>query len=239
MTRQRILDEIRRTAAANNGKPLGWRAFERQTGIRYADWFGKFWKAWGEALNEAGFERNTMQGRFADEDLLRRYAELVRELGRVPVKGDLLLKRCSDPSFPNEKVFQRLGSKKDLIRRVGGYCGRERAYADVVALLPSFESSVEGVPSRACTSAPDEGVVYLLRAGRFYKIGKTSAFGRRERELAIQLPEKPSTVHTIKTDDPVGIEAFWHRRFAAKRAHGEWFKLAPEDVAAFKRRRFQ
>ena len=78
----------------------------------------------------------------------------------------------------------------------------------------------------------------MARMGKHYKIGKTNHAGRRERELAIQLPEKASTVHTIKTDDPEGIEAYWHRRFEAKRKNGEWFELSAADVAAFRRRRF-
>jgi hypothetical protein len=53
----------------------------------------------------------------------------------------------------------------------------------------------------------DIGFVYLLRSGRFFKIGKTNAHGRRERELAIQLPEKANSVHVIRTDDPMGSEA--------------------------------
>ena len=82
------------------------------------------------------------------------------------------------------------------------------------------------------------GFVYLIRSGRFYKIGKTNSAGRRERELAIRLPEKAATVHVTRTDDPNGIEAYWHKRFEAKQKNGDWFELAADDVKAFRRRKF-
>jgi hypothetical protein len=34
-----ILAEINRTADANGGKPLGWRKFLSETGIKQSDWF--------------------------------------------------------------------------------------------------------------------------------------------------------------------------------------------------------
>ncbi len=82
------------------------------------------------------------------------------------------------------------------------------------------------------------GYVYLVKSGRFFKLGKTNAAGRREYELGIQLPEKVKTVHVITTDDAAGIEAYWHKRFAGKPKKGEWFQLTQADVSAFKRRKF-
>lgn len=119
------------------------------------------------------------------------------------------------------------------------YCNSHLGFDDVPALCGPIasngdkESDTEEKPATEVV-----GFVYLMKHGKHYKIGKTNATGRREYELAIQLPEKLRTVHVIKTDDQDGVEQYWHKRFSAKRGNGEWFSLDAADVKAFRRRTF-
>ncbi len=238
MKKDHILQEIRRTAEANGGVPLGWRRFYSETGIREYDWLGKFWARWSDAIREAGLAPNQLQGAYEESILLEKYASLTRELGRLPAKGDLRLKATQDPDFPSDKTFARLGPKADLAAKLIEYCKDRSVYDDVRHLCEQYTPRVKNPSGEVAESDDEFGFVYLLKSGRFYKIGRSNAAGRRERELAIQLPEKATTVHVIRTDDPVGIEAYWHRRFEAKRKNGEWFELEAKDVVAFKRRKF-
>ncbi len=241
MDKQHILDEIRRTARANGGQALGHRRFATETGIGWHDWHGKYWVRWGDAVQEAGVEPNTRDGAYEEEYLLKRLLDLTRELGRVPVSGDLRIKARNDSTFPSDRPFRRIGPKDTRTSKMLVLAQRTPEYADLLPLLGEQVSELEETASvetaRDSNPGPD-GFVYLLRAGRHFKIGKTNAVGRRERELAIQLPERADTVHVIKTDDPSGIEGYWHRRFADRRKNGEWFELRPDDVRAFKRRKF-
>ena len=238
MDREHILTEIRRTAQENGGVPLGQARFGQQTGIRRPDWFGIYWTKFGDALQEAGFEPNVLQTAHGEDFLLESYIGLVRELGRFPVYGELLLKRRQDSKFPSNTTFRRFGRKTQLAAKILEYCRAHSGFDDVAAL--DSQEAGTARPTEPGDHRSDVGIgsVYLLKAGGYYKIGKTNALGRRERELAIQLPEKSQIVHEIKTDDPDGIEAYWHGRFDAKRKHGEWFALDPADVRAFKRRKF-
>jgi hypothetical protein len=80
------------------------------------------------------------------------------------------------------------------------------------------------------------GYVYLLRAGLFYKIGMTTRDDpeRRLREIRLQLPFPIKEVHRIATDDPEGIERYWHQRFSERRKNGEWFELSDTDARIFR-----
>lgn len=240
--REHIIAEIRRTAEQNGGKPLGIERFRSETGINPSDWQGKFWARWGDALSEAGFQPNQLQGRLNDEDLLANLAAFAREIGHFPVANEIKMKARSDPGFPWHNTFARLGNKQALATRLHDFC-LARGDDDVVKLCTAVAASSREPKPDYQSQSPGRkdaqlGYVYLMKSSRHYKIGRTNAVGRRERELAIQLPEAVKVVHSIGTDDPVGIEEYWHKRFSDRRKNGEWFELSADDVAAFKRRKF-
>jgi len=238
VTKAHILQEIKRMAEANNGKPVGSQRFESETGIRPSDWKGKHWARWSEALNEAGYVPNQLVTAYDVAELLGKYARLAQELGRLPASADLRLKAHNDPEFPSNSTFEKIGSKSDFVKQLREYCLARSEFNDVIELCNEYEPRKHNDCDANLDQEEIIGFVYLMKSGRFYKIGKSNAAGRREYELAIQLPEKLKTIHVIRTDDPSGIEEYWHKRFASKRKNGEWFALDAADVKAFKRRKF-
>lgn len=237
-SREHILSEIRRLAEVNGGAAVGKERFEAATGIRGSDWEGRYWARWSDAVREAGYEPGAWQSKqHTDDELVRIYADLTRELGHPPTRPELQLWRRTHPEVPNDKVFSnRFGSKADQLARVLAFARSHDDYADVAAMCEAATT-----PSRPKPHAAQDvvtGVVYLVRMGEFHKIGKSNDPGRRSYELGLQLPEKHDVVHVIETDDPSGIEAYWHRRFASQRTNGEWFRLSPTDVNAFRRRAY-
>lgn len=237
MKKDHILAEINRTALANGGIPLGKERFYAETGIKESDWHGKYWVRWGDAHKEAGFQPNKLNSAYEDGHLLGKLAIFIRELGHFPVAGELRIKARQDNTFPSHNTFARFGGKQNLIARLVKYCQGVGDLDDIVKIAESV-ATINVPDTKESPDLIDFGFVYLLKSGRHYKIGRSNAVGRRERELAIQLPERAEVVHSIKTDDPAGIEAYWHKRFEKKRKNGEWFELNSDDISAFKRRKF-
>lgn len=232
--RDRIIFEIKRLAA-ETGKPPGVALFARETGITQKEWYGVIWPRWSDALAEAGLGSNTLQGRFDSNAVLRRLAEVSRERGCVPTTPEMKIIRRSDPSFPNPKtIAAHFGNREQVIEAVRHFCRDHQGFECVLAALPAPSAIKPVSPPPAA-----EGWVYLLKSGSHFKIGRSDQLERRVKEISIALPERVVLVHAIRTDDPVGIEAYWHKRFANRRANGEWFRLDLQDVAAFKRRSFQ
>jgi hypothetical protein len=235
MKKEQILEEIRRTAAENGGVALGQRRFETLTGISRSVWYGKFWRGWTDAVIDAGLSANATTAAHDHSAMISSMARLTRRLGRFPGYVDLRFEKERDKGFPGRQALAKLGGQPARIELVRVYATDHDEYRDVLALLPPPEEAVA-----SGNAGPDlgDGAVYLVKLGKHYKIGSTFSVPRRHREISLELPEKPQQIHAIKTDDPAGIEAYWHNRFAAKHTNGEWFVLDPDDVRAFKRRKF-
>lgn len=184
---------------------------------------------------EAGFAPNDKTVRTDTNHLLRKVAEAYRHYGRVATYGELALYRQRDPEIPwRQTIGLHYPSKADLIAAVKAWAAANEGYVDVAAMLPD-----DPVVRGARIPKAEDGSVYLLQSGPHFKIGRSNELERRVKEIRVALPDAAILIHTVTTDDPPGIEAYWHRRFADRRANGEWFKLTPADVLAFKRRKFQ
>jgi hypothetical protein len=237
ITKEHILAEIRRTAI--EGSPLGRKRFETATGIKESDWLGRFWRQWNDAVREAGFNPNTLQDAIPVERLLQALTSLIRELGRFPTTADLKLKARSDPDFPSHNTFNRLGPKGERAWRVLKFCASDGNLDEVATIVEPLASPPTA--DDADTDASQTiivGFVYLMKSGKYYKIGRSVSAEKRAYEIQLQLPQELKLVHKIKTDDPVGIETYWHQRFADRRMRGEWFDLSREHIQTFRRRKF-
>lgn len=235
--REHIVSEIRRLAALNGGQAPGVNAFTKATGIIESKWLGKYWARWGDALIEAGYEPNSLAGKSDRDAILTGIVTACRHYGHFPVRAELKMLRATDPAIPLPNTIRNnLGQQRDVVAALRTFMGDNPEYADVLAMLPSVVPSRPAPPPGAKTV---DGHVYLIKSGEFCKIGRSDELERRVKEIRIALPDAATLIHAIVTDDPPGIEAYWHRRFADRRANGEWFKLTPDDLKAFMRRKFQ
>jgi hypothetical protein len=237
-----VIAEIRRTAEANGGVPLGVKRFAHETGIGESAWKGRFWARWGDAVSEAGYPPNKWgEDRYDPDDVYAKLCVQIRSLGRMPTEAELQMRRRQDRSFPTPLVYTRaVGPKAVWATKVADFCRDRAEWNDVFAIVAPLAVEVVPTASRRVESDDDaaHGLVYLAKSGRHHKIGRSKDAQRRRYEIALQLPERVTLIHEIRTDDPVGIERYWHERFRDRRANGEWFDLTPSDVAAFKRRKF-
>lgn len=232
-TKDHIINEIRRITA-KNGSPPGRMVFERETGVRQHEVCGVYWRTWSDALREAGFEPNKKNEKLPSDEVLKKYAEAARYFGRIPAEVDIRMYSRERNDFPGHNTFtNHFGNKAGLIAALARWVRQNDEFSDLIDILP--EPNVE----EDSQIRPKEGFVYLLKSGEHYKIGRSEELERRVKQVSIALPEEVTLEHAIRTDDTAGIEAYWHRRFADRRANGEWFRLLAADVRAFKKRRFQ
>jgi len=218
MEKQQIIEMILSIATQNGGRAPGIRKFESLTGIGKPGWYPKFWLRWSDAIREAGCQPNTMDRSFDKEVLIKKYIVLIRELQRFPIEGELRIKRTKDKTFPSDGAFKSLGGKSVRAAQIVEYCLTHEGFEDIIPICSEFASTEAINLDDGVSEIQPVGYVYLFQHGprREYKIGKTNNPIRREGEISIELPEKVKPIRVIKTDDPSGVELYWHRRFKDK-----------------------
>ena len=217
MEKERILAEIRRAAAENGGQPLGVKRFSKETGITEYTWH-EHWPRFSEALEEAGFAPNQLTTAYSDEMMIDKLVGLMRVYKRIPTASELRIARKTDPLLPSSSTYDHFGTKSQKAKKILDHIQDKQGYDDIEIICEEIlasEAGGNGVEDKM--PEMPVGEVYLFKSGRYYKIGMTKDTVRRGSELRIQLPERMNLIHSIATDDPSGIEAYWHRRFAAKR----------------------
>ena len=230
--REFVLSEIRRLTAEHGGRVPGAERFNRITHLSHSYWKGEIWLRWSDAVREAGLVPNAKTARLDDGQLLTDLAVAVRKFGHIPTTAELRNYRKSARLSIQKTYIDHFGRKRAMLGRLKLWVRDRPEWADVAALLADVSDEESGLPRWT-------GAVYLMRAGPLFKIGCSRKPEERTRKVAYGVPAEAVVIHMIETDDPFGVEAYWHRRFAGKRARGEWFRLSADEIAAFRARKTQ
>lgn len=238
-TREQLINELQ-AYHNKHGEVPGRRRFEENTGVTPGQYL-KHWARWSDFVNDAGLRPNSPREKSDKETLLGRLAEVTRTLKKFPTVPELRIQRQNDKTVPSDDTLRKhFGDNKKLRAALYHFCQEQGELSDVVQL---FSAEIDEDEHDEGDPAIYAGIVYLhlMRIGneKRYKIGRTNNSDVRHKQISATLPENLERLHEIETDDAVGIERYWHQRFATKRRKGEWFDLSNADVTAFKRRRFQ
>jgi hypothetical protein len=244
MTRDQIIVEIKRAANANGGEPLGDRRFFKETGLTLRVIQRAGFPNYGDAREAAGYPRGQFGNKYSEDEIFTPLAQLTREKGRFPTTGELRVAGYTISGWPSYDAYARIKKRGSLPGQLTAWCQTRPEYADVLQILESTQPApTKPGETRSDRDKVVKGHVYLMRygaSGRDYKIGCTEDVNRRHSQIDMMSPQDVRRVHVIDTDDPRGIEKYWLERFADRRVKTkEIFRLTPDDVAAFKRRKYQ
>lgn len=242
LTKEEIIKELQKYAKELGNKTPSEKNVYENTSIGIMD-RRKYWANYGELVQEAGLTPNTFdKTKYTDKQLFKFLIEVIREKKKWPTRGILEVKHHNNPSFPDYSTFTRkFGLTNAIAQAVLNHVKDRKGFEDIIGICNSIiEKSEENDES---ISVNGIGYVYLLKStlrnATAYKIGRTKDIESRKAQL-----RQPSNVdellHYIETDDPIGVEKYWHNRFEQKRLYpqkpkDEWFKLTPSDVKVFKR----
>ena len=238
MNTRRSLEELKIAAiqlSEKIGKTPSRRALSTAVKQSEYSYYGMtvtdFQKYCGLTANESGLDT-----KISDEKMLDDLAKVCIEEKEIPHYAKLR-KWNRDGKYSYHTLPVRFGGWIDAQKALCVFAKRN-GYEEILFSLPGWKIDCqEWAIEDGDMDVSVKGYVYLVQHGprQEFKIGKTNNPIRREGELKTELPEQLLPIHKIETDDPSGVENYWHRRFADKRKNGEWFSLSREDVSAFKK----
>jgi hypothetical protein len=234
-TRDQILQAVKNAARKEGSNTIGKLRFQAITDIGEAEW-KYYWARWNELLIEAGLATGALVGRRDDKTVVTALIPLIREKGRWPTSAEMRIYSRQHPGFPAEDTISSRGNRATVAGMLLKYCSNKPELSDIAKICEPL-TVVEQNDEEFDSQERIQGYVYLMKSGQFYKIGKSKSPDRRRSEVALLLPHDTNTIHVIATDDPDGIEHYWHERFKDKHHRGEFFRLTKADVQAFKRRK--
>lgn len=74
------------------------------------------------------------------------------------------------------------------------------------------------------------GYVYLVKAGQYFKIGRSKQPNVRFEQIGLQLPFPFEVLHVIPVTDMYEAEKQLHSKYAHRHLNGEWFELSENEV---------
>ena len=93
---------------------------------------------------------------------------------------------------------------------------------------------LEGTKQSKFPKEKKRGYVYFLKSGKYIKIGRCKVLQKRISQIKTLSPDLTIT-HTIKTNDCIQCEKYFHEKYIKKRGNGEWFSLDETDIKKIKR----
>ncbi|WP_419906912.1 GIY-YIG nuclease family protein [Hoeflea sp.] len=146
--------------------------------------------------------------------------------------ADMSIEGDKYPNFPaRQTITKRLGTEHERATAVLHWAERRCFEGRTVEIFRGRSKTRE----RRQLTPSMTGWIYLMKQGRYHKLGKTNDPVRPSKELGIQAAEETTQVHVIKTDDHDGIETYWKNRWKKLRHRGEFYKLPHREVVSFRR----
>ncbi len=135
-----ILKTIQETAQANQGIPLGQRAFQRQTGIKESEWYGRYWARWSDAIKEAGFTPNIYNQRIDTPIMLEKLIPAIRHFGKFPTFAEFKIYSKAHPGFPAvNTISNHFKVRSDLVEALTAYVSGKPELEDIATLCKCFK----------------------------------------------------------------------------------------------------